>query len=244
MFAETKKEVLVEYPIEYVYNTLVSLFPVKYYRLEHYDYITHSFRVLDSFNPTFIMDISLKENTSNTTIITFLVNYTHALMDLTKGGQQSIDTILEELLNQLDKQPKTGSFETQNSDIEVVNADNFQNTSKNKTHTLTILIGYILCFLSFVLPVISIINYNPEDIIMFTFFIIGILCLTVEISLSVILQYYEDSKSILHGRIQTCICGLSLILLGVLIHPSLLIAGILIPTIVIIHFIKRAKSIE
>lgn len=33
MSAETRKEVLVEYSIDTVYDTLIFLFPVKYYRL-------------------------------------------------------------------------------------------------------------------------------------------------------------------------------------------------------------------
>lgn len=244
MFAETKKEVLVEYPIDVVYDTLFFIFPVKYYKLKDYNHITHTFRVFDSFNHTFVMYITLKENTPNTTIITFIAKYHHALMDLTKGGKQAIEMILEELLNQLDKKPKTGAVEAQNSDMEVVNTDTFVNTTNNKNHTLTIVIGYVLSILSVVLPIIAFIDYNSDDKLMAMLFIIGILCLTIEISLSVILQYNEDSKSILHGRIQLCICGFLLIILGILIHPSLAIAGILIPLIAIIYFLKREKAIK
>ena len=75
-------------------------------------------------------------------------------------------------------------------------------------------------------------------------FIAGIVCLAIEISLSIILQYYENSKAILHGRIQLCICGFMLVILGILIHPGLALAGILIPIIPIIYFLERAKSIE
>ena len=162
MLAETNEEVIVEYPIDIVYDVLISIFPVKYYKLKGYNQITHDFTVVDSFNRGFIMKISLKENTPNTTIISFLATYPHALLDLTQGGRQAIETVLEELLNQLDKQPKTGSYEIENSDIEVVNIDNFVNTTKNRTHTLSILVGYIISLLSIVLPLISIINYDPD----------------------------------------------------------------------------------
>lgn len=244
MFAETKKEVLVEYPINIVNDILCSLFPVKYYDLKEYDDVIHSFTVNDSFNPGFIMHITLKENSPNTTIINFLANYPYALIDLTEGGKQAIEMVLEELLKQLNKQPNTGSHEVQNSDIEVVNIDNFENTTKNKKHDLLILFGYILCFFSFVLPVVALINYNPDNIIMFTFFISGILALAMEISISIILQYYEDSSTILHGSIQLCFCGFSLIILGFLIHPSLIIAAIIIPLVVIQHFLKRKKYVD
>lgn len=244
MFAETKKEVLIEYPINVVYETLLSIFPVKYYDLKGHYPTTHSFRVIDSFNNMFIMHISLKEDTPNTTIIEFLADYPHAIMDLTEGGKQAIETILEELLIQLDKQPKTGSAEAINTDIEVVNKESFVNTTKNKTHTLSITAGYILCILSFVLPIFSLINYDPNDSMMAMLFIAGIVCLAIEISLSIILQYYENSKAILHGRIQLCICGFMLVILGILIHPGLALAGILIPIIPIIYFLERAKSIE
>ncbi len=244
MFAQTKKKVLVEYPVEIVYDTLQSIFPVKYYELKRYTPITYTFTVIDSFNPTFIMKINLIEKSNKNTIISFNANYPHAIMDLTKGGQQAIDTVLEELLNQLAKQEKTGVPETEDNEIEVVNAETFVNKTKNKSHTLTILIGYVLCILSVGLPIISLINYNPQDIMMFTFFILGILSLATEISISIILQYYENPRSIIHGRIQLCVCGLSLILLGLLIHPGLAVAGILIPIIVIGYFLKREKSVK
>lgn len=244
MFAETKKEVIIEHPLDIVYDTLISIFPVKYYKLTKYNPKTYNLTVLDSFNPTFIMKISLKEYTPNTTITYFLVNYPHAILDLTEGGKQAIETVLEELLNQLDKQPKMESPEIENSAIEVVNKDNFVNTTKNKTHTTSIVIGYILSLLSIILPLISIINYDPDDFLMAMFFIAGIVCLSFEISLSVILQYYEDSKSIFHGRIQLCICGLSLIILGILIHPILAIAGVIIPLFTLRYFFKREKSIK
>lgn len=243
MFAETKKKVLLEYPIDTVYNTLLSIFPVKYYNLKRYSPITYSFTVIDSFNKTFIMKIYLINNNKNT-IISFNADYPHALMDLTGGGQQAIDTILEELLNQLTKESKTGTHETLECDVEVVNADTFINQTENKNHTPIIGIGYILCIISVVLPLYALINYNPEDIMMFMLFIIGILSLAMEISLSIILQYYEDQKSIFHGRTQLCACGLSLIILGFLVHPSLTVAGILIPVIVISYFLKREKSVK
>lgn len=244
MSAETKKEALLEYPIKTVYTALVGIFPYKYYRLREYDEITYTLIVIDSFNPTFIMDIMLDENTPNTTIINFIANYPHAISDLTGGGLQAIETILEELLNRLDKQPKTGATEAQNTAYEVVNRDNFVNTSKNRTHTLTIMVGYVLTLLSIILPLTALLNYNPDDFLMVMSFIVGIVSLSMEISVSVILQYYEDKNSIRHGRIQLCLCGLSLIVLGILLHPSLAVAGVLIPVVAISYFIKRERSIK
>jgi hypothetical protein len=190
------------------------------------------------------MKISLMENTPNTTIIYFLANYPNAILDLTEGGKQAIEMVLEELLNQLDKQPKAGTSEIKDSDIQVVNKDNFINTTKNKTHTTSIVIGYILSILSIVLPLIALINYDPENFFMAMLFIAGILCLSFGISLSIILQYYEDSKSIFHGRIQLCICGLSLIILGFIIHPGLAAAGILIPLVALTILFNREKSVK
>lgn len=244
MFAETEKQAIIEHPQVIVFDTLISIFPVKYYKLKRYNHTTHDLTVIDSFNPGFIMKISLKENTPNTTIIHFQAEYPYAISDLTQGGKQAIETVLKELLNQLDKQPKTGSSEIREGNIEVVNKDNFVNTTKNKTHTTSIKIGYILAVLSILLPLISIINYDPDDFLMAMMFITGILCLSFEISLSVILQYYEDSKSKLHGKIQLCICGIYLIILGIIIHPTLAIAGIIIPIIALVYFYKREKSIE
>ncbi len=242
MFAQTKRDVLVEYPIDVVYNTFVSIFPVKYYDLDKQYPPTHSFTVVDTFNYTFTMHVSLVQKTPNTTVINFVADYPHALMDLTHGGRQAIETVLEELLNQLDKLPKTGSGEVDDSDIEVVNTDNYVNTSKNKTHKVAIIVGYILCFMSIAPALYALINYDPDDFVMAMLFIGSILCFSMEISLSIILQYYEDSQSILHGRIQLCFCGLIFIILGFLIHPGLAIAGILIPAIVIYYFSQRAKS--
>ena len=242
MFAETKKEVLVEYPISTVYDSLVTIFPVKYYKLRYYDETVHTLTVYDSFNRGFTMRIQLIENTPNTTIISFLTDYPNAIMDLTGGGTQAIEMVLEKLLNELAKVPKTGAREAQGTDMEVVDSDNFVNTTKNKKHTSAIVAGYILSILSVTLPLIALFNYDPTDSLMATIFVAGIVCLAMEISLSVILQYYEDSMSVLHGRIQMCICGLALIILGALLHPSLAIVGILIPIIAMRYFLKREKS--
>ena len=244
MFAETKKEVIIEYPIDVVYDVLISVFPVKYYELKRHNHMTRDFTVVDSFNPSFIMRISLKEYDLNSTIVQFMVDYPHAILDFTGGGTQAIETVLEKLLNRLDKQAVSGSSELLNGDIEVVNKDTFVNTTKNKSHTLSIVVGYVLSFLGIVLPLVSLIYYDPDDFLMAMFFIVGIVCLSFEISLSVILQYYEDSRSVFHGRIQLCICGLCLIILGFLIHPSIAVAGILIPLISFVYFFKREKSIK
>ena len=71
MFAETKKEVIIEHPLDIVYDTLISIFPVKYYKLTKYNPKTYNLTVLDSFNPTFIMKLSkinLKTYYSNSII--------------------------------------------------------------------------------------------------------------------------------------------------------------------------------
>ena len=243
MFAETKKKVLVEYPISTVYDALVTIFPVKYYKLRYYDETVHTLTVYDSYNRGFTMRIQLMENTPNTTVINFLTDYPNAIMDLTGGGTQAIEMVLEKLLNQLAKQPKTGVREAQGNDIEVVDADTFVCTTKNRKHTTAIVTGYVLSILGVVLPLIALINYDSSDSLMATFFVAGIICLAIEISLSVILQYNEDSKSLLHGRIQICICGLTLIILGAMIHPGLAIAGILIPIVAMGYTLQREKAI-
>lgn len=240
MFAETTKEILLEHPLETVNKKLNSIFPYKYYKIRRYNQYTYTYTIIDTFNQTFIMHITLIENTPNTTKIIFTADYPHAIMDLTRGGEQAINTILEELLNQLDKIPKTKSTKTEQSDIPTVTKENFINTTK-KSHTLLIITGYILSTLTIILPITALINYDPENFLTFSIFMTGILCLSIEISLSIILQYYEDTKSKQHGKIQTIICGISLIILGLLIHPTLILAGILIPTITITYFHKREK---
>ena len=242
LFAETRKEVMVEYPISTVYESLISIFPVKYYNLQGHDPYTYSLNDIDSYNKTFTMKITLHEDTPDTTVISFLASYPHAVMDLTGGGKQAIETILEELLDNLDQRPIT--TKVGEGDIEVVTRDSFVNTSKNKTHIPAIVLGYVLCILSYLLTLVSLINYNPSDSTMAIFFVVGIFSLCVEISLSVVLQYYENSRTILHGRIQLCICGVFLIILGIIIHPVLIVAGIVIPLIGLLYFHRRSKAIN
>ena len=240
MFAETKREVLVEYPLETVWDTLIYLFPVKYYRLRDEDHQTHTVAVVDEFNAEFIMYIYLMENTANSTIIRFDADYRGAIADLTGGGKDAINLVLEELLNELDKEHNDDyhSF-NENSDLEVVNAKTFVNPSHTEKNTLSIILGYVLCFLSFFLPFIGLSNYDPGSSLMAMVTIIGVVCFSFAISVAVILQYNENPKSIMHGRIQICICGLWFIIAGILLHPILAIAGVVIVGIVIGYFYMR-----
>ena len=240
MFAETKREVLVEYPLEIVWDTLIYLFPVKYYRLRDEDHQTHSVAVVDEFNAEFIMYIYLMENTGNSTIISFDADYPAAIADLTGGGKDAINLVLEELLNELDKQHNDDYHPfNENSDIEVVNAKTFVNPSHTEKNTLSIILGYALCFLSFFLPFIGLSNYNPSSSLMAIVTIIGVVCLSFAISVSVIIQYEENPKTKMHGRIQLCLCGLWFIIAGILLHPFLAIAGVVIVGIVIGYFYMR-----
>lgn len=240
MFAETKREVLVEYPLEIVWDTLIYLFPVKYYRLRDEDYQTHSVAVVDEFNAEFIMYIHLMKNTSNSTIISFDADFQGAIADLTGGGKDAINLVLEELLNELDKE-HDGDYQAfnENSDFEVVNAKTFVNPSHTEKNTLSIILGYALCFLSFLLPLIALTNYDQGSSLMAILTIIGVVCFSFAISVAVIIQYNENPKSKMHGRIQICICGLWFIIAGILLHPILAIAGVVIVGIVIGYFYMR-----
>lgn len=242
MSPETRKEVLVEYPVDVVYDTLIYLFPVRSYNLEDNDDSSHTVKVLDSSNYSFVMYIKVTQNSPNTTIINFSADYPMAAADLTGGGKVAIDTVLEELLNELDKQPKPGPGvkDEYNSDrFEVVNAQNFVNPAKNDTKTLSVIAGYVLCIVSFVLCFMAL-GMNDRST-MATVFVVGFLCFTFAMSISFILQFAVNPKPVMHGMIQACLCGLFLIILGYLIHPALAIVGILIPAISIGYTLKNRK---
>lgn len=248
MSAETHKEVLVEYSIDVVYDTLIFLFPVKYYRLYDNDDETHTVTVYDSSNDYFIMNIKLVKNTENTTFINFYADYPNAIADLTGGGEQAIDTVLEELLNELDKTEKTQTEEDtqylQSHESEAVNSENFVNESKTKSNTLTIVAGYITCILGFALPAYTLINYESNSDTLALMFVIGVLAFTFAIVIATILQYSENPKSKMHGRIQTIIIGIMFIAAGFFIHYSLAIGGIIIIAIIVGYFIVRERSIS
>lgn len=240
MFAETKREVLVEYPLEIVWDSLIYLFPVKYYRLREEDHQTHTVAVIDEFNHGFIMYIYLMENAANSTIVRFDADYPSAIADLTGGGKDAINMILEELLNELDRQHK-GDYHAfdENSDIEVVNAETFVNPSHTEKHTLSITLGYVLCILSFLLPFIGLVRYDSRSSLMAMVTVAGVVCFSFAISVAVILQYYENPKSKMHGRIQICLCGIWFIIAGIILHPILAITGVIIVGIVFGYFYMR-----
>lgn len=245
--AETKRNVLIEYPLEISYDTLINLFPYRVYRLDEYDNNAHTISVKDESNYTFKMFIFLEKNSSNTTLVTFIADYPHAMADMTKGGEKAINNILEGFLNELDKKPKPelskeDKTALQNSDIEVLNSKNFINPVNSETNTKTIAAGYILFLLTFILPIISL-NINNGQSPFSIFLMIGsILCFSFFICIPCILIYSENRKSVLHGRIQTCMGGVLFIIAGLLIHMSLAIAGILIPATIIGYSIKKEKD--
>lgn len=106
MSAKTEKEVVVEYPIDTVYNTLINLFPIKSYRLKESDETAHTMRVKSITNFQFKMFITLTPKTPQTTLINLTTDFTGAVVDLWGGGKRGINTVLEALLKELDKQPK------------------------------------------------------------------------------------------------------------------------------------------
>ena len=149
---------------------------------------------------------------------------------------------MEELLNELDKQPKPGpgvKDEYNGDRFGVVNAQNFVNPAKNDTKTLSVIAGYVLCIVSFVLCFMAF-GMNDRST-MTTVFVVGFLCFTFAMSISFILQFAVNPKPVMHGMIQACLCGLFLIILGYLIHPALAIVGILIPAISIGYTLKNRK---
>ena len=243
MSPETSKDVLVEYPLDVVYDTLIYLFPVKSYKLEDNDDFSHAVKVYDSSNHALVMFISLVSNTPNTTIVHFSADYPNALFDIGSGGKTAIYTVLEELLNELDKKPKPDNVENEskNSNFEVANPKTFVNPLKQDSKTFTVVIGYILCILSFLAPIFMAF-YSDNKSTLATVVIIGIFAWTFAITVASMLQMSLNSKTKLHGKIQTILCGLVFVLLGLLIHPALAIVGIIAVAIILVYFSKRDGS--
>lgn len=245
--AKTERDVLIEYPIDVAYDTLVYLFPVRHFRLANNDENTHSLTVEDASNFAFIMHIFLRQNTANTTIVHFIADYPHALMDISNGGGKAIDKVLGEYLNELSKKPKPDynaedKAAMENNNVEKADAQNYANATQDKPNTKAIAIGYVLAVLSIILPFMAIAINKPRSSLS-AFLIIGaILCLTFLIVVATILIYDYNKKSVMHGRIQICICGLLFILAGLLLTPALTIVGILIPAIILIYSFLRGKN--
>lgn len=241
MSAETRRDVVVEYPVDVVYDSLIFLFPIKRLRLSDNDDATHSVKVTDTTNHTFVMHINLQQYTPNTTIIKFYTDYRAAVADLTGGGDQAINAVLEELLNDLKGKPATGAKEIKDTQYEVVNAQTFVNPSKTEKHTTLTIIGYVLCVLSIILPLIAFISAAPRSSTMAGLLIGGILCLSMGISVAAILLYYDNKTAKKHGLIQICLCGLAFVMLGLLIHIILAIVGIIITVFVIVYYTLRDR---
>ncbi|MCR5027494.1 MAG: hypothetical protein K6A34_08680 [Methanobrevibacter sp.] len=248
MSAKTTKNVLVEYPIEVVYDTLIYLFPVRDYKLSDNDHRTFSVTVKDSSNYAFIMNINLEEKTRNTTMVKFVADFPQALIDITGGGKKAINIILEELLNELDKKSKPDLTErdkavVEKTNAEVLDSNKFVNPIHTETNTKLVVIGYLLCALCFVLPIIMVILYEPHSSLIALLGVITVLALSFGIVISAILQSGENKRTIMHGRIQTCLFGFLFIFAG-LFKFIFVIIGILIPVIIIGYFTKRKRSYE
>ena len=241
MSAETRKNVIVEYPIDVVYDSLIFLFPIKRLRLSDNDDATHRIKVTDTTNHTFVMYIALQQYTPNTTLIQFYTDYRTAVADLTGGGKQAINRVLEELLNDLDGKPKTGAGEITDARYEVVDPQTFVNPSKIEEHGTLTKIGYGLVILGIILPLIAYTAAAPRSSAMAGMLIGGVLCLSIGISIAVILLFYENETAKKHGKIQTCICGLGFIILGIFIHPALAIVGIIITVFIIAYTMLRDR---
>ena len=234
--------VLVKYPGDVVYDSLINIFPLKHFRLEDRDDYSHHVKVLDSSNYYFVMHIRLRQNTSNTTLVHFLADYPHAISDIGSGGKRAIYTVLEALLSELDKKPEAKSDDDISEicyDVEVVDFENFINPFKSEKNSLYVAVGYILCILGIVLPLFAFAFYDPTNVILAYMAIAGILCSTFAIVTCTLLQISENSKSVMHGRIQTCMFGFSLIIMGYFVHYVLAIMGIVISSIILIYFYKR-----
>lgn len=247
MDAKTEREVLVEYPLDVVYDTLIYLFPVKHFRLYDNDDDEHEVVVEDSSNDLFIMKIKAMENSPNTTLIYFFADFPHAIADLTGGGKKAIDMVLDELLIELDKKPKpegdVGREYENIGDVEVVNAKTFVSSAKTEKNTKTIILGYAFCILSIVIPAYVMTADNRSSLMAMLFAMSGVI-FSLAISVSAILQTSENRKSVMHGRIQTIICGIIFVIAGILIHPSLAIAGIIITAIILGYYIKNERDLK
>lgn len=242
MSAETRKNVVVEYPIDVVYDSLIFLFPIKRLRLSDNDDATHRIKVTDTTNHTFVMYVALQQYTPNTTLIQFYTDYRAAVADLTGGGKQAINKVLEELLNDLKSKPKTGAGEITDARYEVVDPQTFVNPSKTEEHGGLTKIGYALSILGIVLPLIAFMAAAPRSSAMAGLLIGGILCLSIGISIAVILVYYENETAKKHGKIQTCICGLGFIVLGLFIHIILAVIGIIITAFILVYTMLKDRQ--
>ena len=245
--AETKRLVMVEYPIDVVYETLVYLFPLKTLRLKSEDETTHTVVINDASNYTFIMHVKVMQNTPNTTFVEFLADYPHAISDPTGGGKKAINNVLGELLIELEKQPKPKNVEkeyTPRDDVEVINSEIFANTTKPESNRGMIIAGYALCFLMFILPVIELSLSDQRSSLAAMLVVGAIFCFCFAMTVSTILSFScEARKSIMHGKIQACLCGLFMAMIALALEmPVLLILAILIPAIIIGYSMKRDKD--
>lgn len=237
--AKTERKFLVEYPIETAYSALLDVFPLRYYKLEHHDDSIHSIKVFDVSNPYFVMHVYLNEYSKETSSVHFIADYPHAVSDIGGGCEKAIYTVLEAFMNELQKKPKSkgnDGLADFSGDIKIVDPMNFTNPIKSKKDTKTIALGYILCFSCFILPLAAFCFSN--DMIPFAIFA-AVICFSLAITAATLLQLGEKPRSVLHGRIITCLCGLFLIILGAFTHFMVSIVGIIIPVIVFAYFRNR-----
>ncbi len=240
--AKSEKKFLVEYPIDIAYQSLLDTFPVKYYRLVEHNYNAHWAKVFDFTNRGFVLEIYLLEHTANSTTIKFIADYPQAVADIGSGGKMAIYAVLEAYLKELEKIEKTDSDLTDlPKDTELVSAESFINPMKTKNNRRTIVLGYLLCFLSILLPILLVLFFDPEKILLFTLGPIAVICFSFAIAASTILVLSENQKSIRHGKIQICICGLILIAVGFFLHFSISLLGIIIPAIVFLYMRNRSE---
>lgn len=244
MSPETRKEVLVEYPLDVVYDTLIYLFPVKSYKLEDNDDASHTVKVYDSSNHAFVMFIRAVSNTPNTTVVYFSADYPSALFDIGSGGKTAIYVVLEELLNELGKKPKPENVESEskNGHFEIADPKTFVNPLRQETRTGTVVLGYVFCILSFLAPVFMVFYPDKQSTTMALVLIAGVFAWCFALTVACLLQLSLNSKPKMHGRIQTILAGLVFVVLGFLIHPALAIVGIAAILIIIAYFSKRDKS--
>ena len=240
--ARREKKFLVEYPIDIAYSSLLDTFPVKYYRMVEHNNNSHWVKVFDFSNRGFVLEIYLLEHSANATIIKFIADYPQAIADIGSGCEMAIYAVLEAYLKELEKKVKTDSDLTDlPGDTELVSAESFINPMKTKSDTKTIVLGYLLCFLSILLPILLVVFYDPEKILLFTLAPTAVICFSFAIAASTILQLKENPKSVSHGRVQICICGLILIVVGFFLHFSISLLGIIIPAIVFLYMRNRSK---
>ena len=246
-FAETKRLVMVEYPIDVVYETLVYLFPLKTLRLKEEYESTRTVVINDASNYTFIMHVKLTQNTPNTTFVYFLADYPHAIADISGGGKKSINLVLGELLTELEKQPKPENVEneyTPRNDVEVINSKIFASTTKTGSDKKMIIAGYVLCILMIILPFIEMSLKNQRSSFAAILIIGAILCFCLAMTVATLLSFNCDArKSIMHGRIQAVLCGLFMILIACFLENIVfIILAILIPGLILGYSIKRDRD--